>query len=291
MSFDRLINLLAAITLFEMMISIGLGVDLSSALSVLKNLNLVWRVLLANYILVPLAAVLLLIFFHPAPLPSAGFLVAAVCPGAPYGPPFTSIAKGNVTAAVGLMVLLAASSAVISPLLLAILLPLLTGNGSLKIDFVKIVFALLGAQLFPLGIGLIIRKREPSLAQRLRKPAGLLSLSLNLITLVTVLYFQGRMLSQIHLRGYAGMSGLLLISMAAGWSVRRPSEDTRGLVMTTSVRNVGVALVIVSASFPGTPAIISATAYALFQTVVVAIVALTMGRFTEIHQPARRRAA
>lgn len=291
MSVDRLINLLAAITLFEMMISIGLGVDLSAALSVLKDLRLVWRVLVANYLLVPLTAVMLLIFFHPAPLASAGFLVAAVCPGAPYGPPFTSIAKGNVTVAVGLMVLLAGSSALIAPLLLVILLPYLTGSGSLRIDFVKIVSALLGTQLFPLIVGLMIRKRRPAVAERLQRPARMLSLSLNLIILGAVLFFQGRMLLQIHLRGYLGMSCLLLMSMALGWSVRRRGEDGRGLVIATSVRNVGVALVIVSASFPGTPAIVSATAYALFQTIVVAMIALALGRFTATPVAAKQRAA
>jgi BASS family bile acid:Na+ symporter len=35
---------------------------------------------------------------------AAGFVVLAVCPGAPYGPPFTAIAKGSVAVAVGLIV-------------------------------------------------------------------------------------------------------------------------------------------------------------------------------------------
>lgn len=50
------------------------------------------------------------------------------------------------------------------------------------------------------------------------------------------------------------------------------------MVITTAVRNVGVALVIVTSSLPGTAAITSATVYALFQTVVMAVVALAWGR-------------
>ena len=48
-------------------------------------------------------AVGLLLLFRPHsldpehfPLVAAGFLIAAVCPGAPYGPPFTRMAGGNV---------------------------------------------------------------------------------------------------------------------------------------------------------------------------------------------------
>jgi BASS family bile acid:Na+ symporter len=52
------------------------------------------------------------------------------------------------------------------------------------------------------------------------------------------------------------------------------------MVLTTSVRNVGVGLVIATASFPGTAAITSATAYAIVQTVAIALVALAWGRQT-----------
>src|SRR5215475_7902524 len=117
MTIDKMINLLAAITLMEMMVSIGLGVRVSEVLSVAESRGLAGRALLANYVLVPAAAVGLLLVFHPEPMSAAGFLVAAVCAGAPYGPPFTGMARGNVSIAVGLMVLLAGSSALLAPLL------------------------------------------------------------------------------------------------------------------------------------------------------------------------------
>jgi bile acid:Na+ symporter, BASS family len=288
---DRLINFLATITLFEMMISIGLGVSLPAVISVLKDTGLVVRVMFANYVLVPAVALALIVWFHPAPMPAAGFLVAAVCPGAPYGPPLTSMAKGNVTLAVGLMVLLAGSSAILAPILLGHLLSLITQGLTLKLDVLKVLTALLGAQLFPLGIGLLIRHRQPSLADRLQRPARLISLALNLITLAVILSLQGRMLSQIHLRGYIGMLCLVLMSMAAGWVTNRHGENPKGMVIATSVRNVGVALVIVSASFPGTAAITSATIYALFQTIAIALFAFTWGRLTAGTVSMRKSAA
>jgi BASS family bile acid:Na+ symporter len=280
MSIDRLINFLATITLFEMMISIGLGVSLPAVLSVFKDWGLIVRVSFANYVLVPTIAVLLILWFHPSPLPAAGFLVAGVCPGAPYGPPFTSIAKGNVTLAVGLMVLLAGSSAILAPVLLAGALSAIAEGSTLKLDVPRILAALLGAQLLPLSVGLLIRNRQPSLAGRLQRPARLVSIALNLITLAVILSVQGGMLSQIRLRGYMGMLCLVLMSVAAGWVMNRRGDNPKGIVIATAVRNVGVALVIVSASFPGTAAITSATVYALFQTVAIAIVAFFWGRLT-----------
>jgi len=281
MTIDRLINILAAITLIEMMVTIGLGVTLSDVLRVSRSWSLVARAVLANYILVPAAAVGLLLLFRANPLVAVGFLVAAICPGAPYGPPLTAMAKGNVPVSVGLMVILAGSSAIVAPLLLQFLLPLVAGDTPLTISVVKIIGTLLGAQLLPLCVGLLLRHQYPSLADKLRGPAGVLSASLNLLMLAVILFVQFRVLAEIRFIGYVGMLSLLIITMASGALVaKRTPEERKGMVITTSVRNVGVSLVIVSGSFPGTAAITSATVYALFQTIVMVLVALAWGRLT-----------
>ena len=281
MKVDRLINILAAITLIEMMVTIGLGVTLSDVLRVSRSWSLVARAVLANYILVPAAAVGLLLLFRANPLVAVGFLVAAICPGAPYGPPLTAMAKGNVPVSVGLMVILAGSSAIVAPLLLQFLLPLVAGDTPLTISVVKIIGTLLGAQLLPLCVGLLLRHQYPSLADKLRGPAGVLSASLNLLMLAVILFVQFRVLAEIRFIGYVGMLSLLIITMASGALVaKRTPEERKGMVITTSVRNVGVSLVIVSGSFPGTAAITSATVYALFQTIVMVLVALAWGRLT-----------
>src|SRR5439155_12003541 len=124
---NQLINLVASITLFEMMVAIGLGVTFADVLLVAKDWKLVTKAALASYVFVPAAAVGLLILFQADPYVAAGFLICAVCPGAPYGPPFTGMAKGKVGVAVGLMVVLAGSSALAAPLLLRGLLPFVLG--------------------------------------------------------------------------------------------------------------------------------------------------------------------
>jgi BASS family bile acid:Na+ symporter len=282
---NQLTNLLASITLFEMMVAIGLGVSVGDVVRVATDWRLVARAALASYVLVPAAAVGLLILFHADPYLAAGFLVAAVCPGAPYGPPFTGMARGNVVAAVGLMVILAGSSALLAPLLLQALLPFVlqylpalpAGETTPAIDAGKVVLTLMVAQFLPLCIGLAVRQWRPALAEKLKKPANLLSLVLNLTTLGLILSAQFEMLMRIPLRGYEGMLCLVLAGVAAGWLLGGSGTRT-AMVMATSVRNVGVSLVIVTAAFAGTRAVIAATAFALFQTIVMALLALGWGR-------------
>ena len=226
---------------------------------------------------------------------AAGFLVAAVCPGAPYGPPFTGMAKGNVGVSVGLMVILAGSSALLAPLLLQWLLPFVLqflpalpqDSPPLAIDGGKVVLTLLVAQFLPLFLGLAVRQWRSTLADRLKKPANLLSMVLNLTLLGLILTVQFDMLLGIPLRGFVGMLALVLAAVAAGWLLG--GNGTRSaMVMATSVRNVGVSLVIVTSAFPGSRAVVAATAFALFQTIVMALIALSWGRLVHSCLPAFR---
>ena len=53
MTIDQLINVLAVVTLVEMMVTIGLGVTVQEGLAAVKDVGLFTRVAIANYIIVP----------------------------------------------------------------------------------------------------------------------------------------------------------------------------------------------------------------------------------------------
>jgi hypothetical protein len=50
------------------------------------------------------------------------------------------------------------------------------------------------------------------------------------------------------------------------------------MAFSTDVRNASVSLVIATVSFPGTPAVTAALAYGLFQTVVLALLAVRLAK-------------
>ena len=281
MSVNKLINLAVTITLIEMMVTIGLGVTFGEVWRVARNGRLVAKATIANYLLAPAAAVAVMFLFHVEPLVAAGLLIAAVCPGAPYGPPFTAMAKGDEPVAVGLMVILAGSSAIVAPLLLFILLPVVAGSGDLKVDAAKIVTTLLLSQLAPLCVGLLLRQRRPALAERLKKPAARLGAVLNLIVFAVILVVQFDLLRHIRLTGFAGMLLLVAAFTMIGWLLGGPDASNRkAMALSTGIRNVGVGLVIATGSFPGTSAVTVALAFAIFQTIVLALAALAWGRLS-----------
>lgn len=281
MRLDAIINLGATVALFFMMIGVGLGLSVWDLLKVSRDWRLALRAGIANYLLVPAAAVALIFLFQPEPMVAAGFLIAVVCPGAPFAPVLATIAKGTAATAVGVMAILAGSSAIIAPLLLRFLLPLVAGHGNLTIDPLKIITTLIMSQFLPLGLGLALHHAKPRLAERLQAPLNRFSAFLNLALFTLILTAQFKLLQQIRLSGYLGMSIMVAATLLAGWLLGRSEGNQRKtMAITTSARNVGVALVIVASSFPGTPVVTAATAFALFQILAVVLVVIVWGRFS-----------
>ena len=276
MSIERLANLLVLVLLVEMMVTAGLNVSVSELVEVVGNVPLLFRAGLANYVLVPAMAILLLYIFQARPLVAAGFLLVAVCPAAP---PLTAMAKGNVPVSVGLMVVLAGSSAILAPLLLTILLPLVARGASLKFDAVKIATTLLMTQLLRLGVGLLVRFKLSQVAERLRRPANFLTAFLSVVVFALLVTLQYPTLSEIRWKSFAGICVLVLLCLAAGWIVGgRVTAIRRAVGMTTSARNIGVALVIATASFPESATVTTVILFAIFQTIGLLAIALWIGR-------------
>ena len=279
MSFDRLINILITVTLIEMMVLIGLRVTFAEIVNTARTWPLIARASAANYLLVPVLAMVLLILFTASPMVAVGFLVLAVCPGAPYGPPFAGIARANVPEAVGLMVILAGSSAVVSPLLLQVLLPWVAGGETARIDPFAMMSALLITQFLPLLLGLVVRHQHPRLAERLLSPFELAGKLLNLSAAGLILATQVHMLAQIRTRGFVGMLILLAGSLVIGWFAGGPgTANRRTMALTTSLRNVGVGLVIVTGNFAGTPAVAAALCYGIVEVLLSLLVAFCWRR-------------
>ncbi|SCX82759.1 bile acid:sodium symporter family protein [Microvirga guangxiensis] len=292
MSLDRLISVLVAVTLIEMMLATGLGVRLADVIRVAGNGQQLLSAGLINYVAVPAAAIVLILLVGGDPPFAVGVLLLAVCPGAPYGPPLTALARGATATAVGLMVILAGSSVVVAPLLLFFLLPLTTEATGLQLHAFAMVEAIMVTQLLPLCCGLAISHRRPDLAKRWLGPAVAVGKVLNAAALVLILTSQFPQLLDVRAGRMMGMLSLLGFSLAAGWSAGgRWSADRKAMALTTSIRNVGLGLVIASSTFAGTPVVATVVVYGLLQLLGSFLLTLWWRRTSDELRPDRQASA
>ncbi len=105
------------------MLAMGFGLTVAQIIAPLRNGRLVASSLLANFVLMPLAALALARLLRLDEAFGTGLLLLGVAAGAPFLPTLTQIARGNLAFAVGLMVLLMVITVGYLPLVLPILLP------------------------------------------------------------------------------------------------------------------------------------------------------------------------
>jgi bile acid:Na+ symporter, BASS family len=227
------------------MLAMGLGLTVSEIISPLRNLRLVVLSLLANFVLMPLAAVALATLLRLDEPLGVGLLLLGTAAGAPFLPKLAQIAKGNLAFAVGLMVLLMVITVGYLPLVLPLLVPGVSVNPG------KIARSLFLLMLLPLAGALAIKAYFADAAARAKPPLDRVSsLSLVLLALLMTIANVNSVLAVFGTRGI--LAGVLFIALGfgAGWLLGAPEMGTRRvLALGTAQRNIAAALVVGSQSF------------------------------------------
>ncbi len=260
---EQIFRPFVVVVLAEMMFAMGLRLDFSGLRNSLSvSPGLVLRAMLINFLGVPALTLLLVMVAQLPPMTAAALLILAAAPGAPYVPPFTLYARGNFRLSVGVMVLLAGSSALFTPLILSLLIPVGTGGPGVTIDTVPLTGTLFAVQLLPLCLGMALRQWRPNLAARFEKPAVTASKVLNALMVIGILLLQYRQAAMVSLPLLLVIILLLPASAWAGWLAGGSDRsDRKALGISTALRNMSLGMVIASGSFAGTavlPAILVA---------------------------------
>ena len=144
------------------MMAMGVGFTVGQIIDALRDVRLVVLALLANFVMMPLAAIALYkLLALDEPL-GVGLLLLGASAGAPFLPKLTELAEGNLPFAVGIIMLLAVGTVGYLPLVLPLLLPGVTVNSP------KIAGWLFLLTLLPLAAGLALRASYPELAGRVK---------------------------------------------------------------------------------------------------------------------------
>ena len=259
---EKAVPIATLVFVVSSMVAMGLGLKVAQITAPLRNLRLVSLSLLANFVLMPAAAVVLARVLRLDEPLGVGLLVLGVAAGAPFLPKLTQIAKGNLPFAVALMVLLMVITVGYLPLVLPVLLP------GVSVNPAKIARSLVLLMLVPLAVALAVNAKLPAAAAR-AKPLfdRLSSLGLILVVVLLVVVNFNKVLSVFGTR--AILAGMLFIAFgyAVGWALGGPAADTRPVLgLGTAQRNIAAALVVGGQSFSNPSVVV--------MVVVVAIVSL-----------------
>ncbi len=244
------------------MLAMGTGLTVTQIINPLRNTRLLVLALLANFILMPLAAFILAKVLWLDESFGIGLLLLGCAAGAPFLPKLAEVAKGNLAFAVGEMVLLMVVTVGYLPIVLPLLLEGIT------VDPGRIARSLVLLMLLPLAAGLALKAHRDGMAARAKPTLDWISnISLVLLVLLISAANIDKVLDVFGTRGI--LAGLLFVALgfAIGWVLGGPGNDTRRvLALGTAQRNIAAALVVGSQSFSDAKVVV--------MVIVVAIVGL-----------------
>jgi BASS family bile acid:Na+ symporter len=229
------------------MASMGLSLKLPQIIAPLRDVKLVILALVANFVLVPILAIVITLVIPLDESVRIGLILLATAAGAPFLPKLAEAAKGSSAFSVGLMVLLMVVTIVYLPLVLPLLL------GGVEVNPWDIAQSLIVMMLIPLAIGLFINARYEETAAKIQPTFGQASnIALLVLTVLgLVLNFQ----AMIDLVGSLGiLAGIvfILLSLAVGYllGMASPDSGTRSVMgLGTAQRNISAALVVAAQNF------------------------------------------
>jgi BASS family bile acid:Na+ symporter len=244
------------------MLGMGLGLRVSEIVGPLRNWRLVMLSLVANFVVMPFAALALARILRLDESMAIGLLLLGMAGGAPFLPKLAQIARGNLAFAVGLMVLLMVITVGYLPIVLPMLLP------GVSVNPAQIARSLVLLMLLPLGGALAVNARLPDIAAKI-KPFFDKTSNLSLIVLMALQTLLN-VRSVVAVFGTGGiLAGLVFlgVGVVTGWALGGPRRDTRSVLgLATAQRNIAAALVVGNQSFEDPNVVV--------MVVVVAIVGL-----------------
>lgn len=248
-----LANLSTLVFVISSMLSLGLSLTVQQILNPLKDIGLVLRVLLANFVLVPLVAYLLKTVIPLDESLAIGLILLATAAGAPFLPKLAQASKGNVPLSVGMMVLLMVVTVIYVPVVLPLLLP------GVQVNPAEIARSLIILMLIPLAIGLLIHARYDAIARSLQPHMAQASSTslLAVFVLMLVLNIQS-VLGTIGSGAILAAVLLIAASFGIGYFLGGRSPDGKSVVgLGTAQRNIAAAMVVAGSNFADDPNVLT----------------------------------
>ncbi len=270
---NTLYNLMGLVFVLGTIISMGLSLTMAQITGPLRNGRFVIMALLANFVVPPILAFLLIRIFSLDESLAVGLLLVSLAAGAPGLPKTAVFAKVDIASATGLMVLLVVVTIIIMPVALPLLL---TG---ISVTFWDIASGLVYLILIPLALSLFVRARYTDAAesaQPLFAQASNLSL-LILMVLMVVLNFS----NVVGLLGSGGLLAsliLVILTTAGGYllgSLGKADGWVQGL--GAGQRNIAAAIVVATMNFSNDE-VVMVVVYSLIILFVLIPLALELGK-------------
>lgn len=265
------------------MLAVGLGHTLREILGPMLDARGVVRALVANFVLVPLLAYGVVQVLPLDRSYATGLMLIATAAGAPFLIRLTAAAGGNMPLSASLTMLLLPTTVFLMPLMVPWVAP------DARVSPAAIALPLLWTMILPLGAGLLVRARYPTLAERLLPGSGALArVALVVLVVATLVANFGGVVRIINTGAIFAPLVLILGAFGIGWLFGR---EYRGghvvLGLGTGQRNIAAAMVVATQGVGDPNTVVMVVVSSLVEFAVLFPIAWLLARSSRRQRPLR----
>lgn len=257
------------------MVSVAMESTQGEIRTMLKDTRRMGFALLANIVIVPILAFVLVRLLPLRPDIRIGVMMLAISPGGVFALQFARISKGDRVFAVALVIVLLVLAIFTTPLLAHWFFGR-EGEGGL---FLRLVLLFLLLVAVPLILGRELQKRFSKIAPKLGRWLGLLSIVIFIITALMTGRFKTHAIKALGTDGTTAIIVLTVVCWIVGWVMGGPEiRNRKVLAISTAMRNFGVCVPIAIHYFPGTEVMLPIMAFSGISIPMNMVFALVSGR-------------
>ena len=247
------------IFLISTMLAIGMTVSWEEISSTLRDRRALPRVLMANFILVPLLGIILVHIFRFPPGTTTGILLLAISPGGLTAIQFTDKVKGSLAFAAVVAFVLTIASIAASPIIAHILIP---QESPVRVPYFGVIGGVLLFLLLPVLLGFLVRRLFQTAAGKIGRILLVLSNVSFVASIVLTAAFKKHAMKEVGPSVIAALLILIVGSMVIGWLLGGPDQGSRRVMaVSTSMRNAALCLLVAMRNLPGTNADVLVVAF------------------------------
>lgn len=251
--------------LFIIIFGMGLTLTPADFARVVKYPKAVIVGLVNQLILLPIVGFSLAYFLKVDPTIAVGLMILAACPGGATSNLITHLAKGDTALSVSLTAIASLVTIFSIPLIISFSLDYFMGSSkAVELDLAKVFGQLLVIIVIPVSLGMLIRSKKESFAERMERPVKIASaLVLALVIAGIFIKEKNNVASYFEQAGTIALS-LNLLTMGLGFVsaviFRLSSAQTVTISIESGIQNgtmaIGIATIALGSSAMAIPAAI-----------------------------------
>lgn len=280
--------IILAISLFIIMLGMGLSLTTNDFKRVVKYPKAVVTGLINQIILLPILAYILVKLMVVSPEIAVGIMILAACPGGPTSNLIAYLSKGDAALSVTLTAISSLITIVTIPLIVQFALNNILGQDTLvALDVPKIIIQLLVIIVIPVSIGMYIRIKTPAFANKMEKPVKIASgIVLALVIAGILVKEKANIANYFEQAGIIALVlnvGTMLLGLLTAWILKLTRPQAITIAIETGIQNGTLAIAIATITLGSTELAISGAIYSLIMF-FTGFVAIALGNKAHVNE-------